>query len=157
MASAHGEGERVLASPLAKKLAQDKGINISEVNGSGENGRIVRRDVETFQPKPAAPVAQPAQAPANKPAPAAAPAFNSGPVAPGVESFDEVPVSQMRKTIARRLSESLFTAPHFYLTMEIDMSKAVEARKSINDYAQSKISFNDLVLKASAAALRPAP
>jgi len=156
MASSHGEGDRVLASPLAKKMAQDKGININDVNGSGENGRIVRRDVETFQPKPAAaPAPQPALgAPAAKPA---APAFNSGTTPLGQESFDEVPVSQMRKTIARRLSESKFTAPEFYLTMEIDMSKAVEARKSINEYTGSKISFNDIVLKASAVALRQHP
>lgn len=132
---------RAKISPLAKKLAQDKGINIKEVAGSGEAGRIVKRDVENFTPS--------AKGSSAKAAGSSAPA--------GVESFDEVNVSQMRKTIARRLSESLFTAPHFYVTMEINMDKAMEARASINEIAPLKVSFNDMVVKASAAALKKHP
>jgi len=132
---------RAKISPLAKKLAQDKGINIKEVAGSGEAGRIVKRDVENFTPS--------AKGSSAKAAGSSAPA--------GVESFDEVNVSQMRKTIARRLSESLFTAPHFYVTMEINMDKAMEARTSINEIAPLKVSFNDMVVKASAAALKKHP
>lgn len=124
--------DRVKASPLAKKLAQDKGINISAVAGSGENGRIVKRDVENYDSKSAA-----------------GPVLSSA----GVESFDEIPVSQMRKTIAARLSESKFSAPHFYLTMEINMDKALAARESLNSYSESKISVNDLIIKACSLAL----
>jgi pyruvate dehydrogenase E2 component (dihydrolipoamide acetyltransferase) len=134
-------GDRIKASPLAKKMAEDKGFDISQVNGSGEGGRIVKRDVENFVPAAAAPV-------------------QSGvPTAPvvGQESFTEEKVSQMRKVIAKRLAESKFGAPHFYLTMEINMDKAIEARKSMNEIAPVKISFNDLVIKASAAALRQHP
>ncbi|WP_210490437.1 pyruvate dehydrogenase complex dihydrolipoamide acetyltransferase [Rufibacter aurantiacus] len=140
---------RVLASPLAKKVAQEKGISLAQVKGSGENGRIVLRDVENFTPS-AAPQAQP-QAAAPAPAPQIAAPVQTG------EAFTEVPVSQMRKVIARRLSESLFTAPHFYLTMEIDMDKAMEARVSMNEVAPVKVSFNDMVIKAAAAALRKHP
>ncbi|MGV3585620.1 MAG: biotin/lipoyl-containing protein, partial [Adhaeribacter sp.] len=113
-------GGRILASPLAKKMAEEKGIDLSQVKGSGDNGRIVVKDVESFVPaaKPAAAPAQTAPTPAAAPAPTGAP-------------YSEVPVSQMRKVIAKRLSESLFTAPHFYLTMEIDMDKAIEARNSL--------------------------
>lgn len=138
------EAERIKASPLAKKIAQEKGIDIQSIQGTGENGRIIKADVESFTPsaKPAASSAKPASAP--------------GP-AMGTESFEDVPLSQMRKTIARRLSESLFTAPHFYLTMEINMDKAMESRKSIIDFTGNKISFNDLVLKAVAASLRLHP
>lgn len=135
----------IKASPLARKLAADKGISLAELAGSGENGRIVKRDVESFTPS------------AKAAAPAPTKAATSAPVALGVESYEEVPVSQMRKTIARRLSESLFTAPHFYLTMEINMDKAIEARKSINEYTGSKVSFNDMVIKAVASALRAHP
>lgn len=138
---------RILASPLAKKVAADKGIDLKYVKGSGDNGRIVKTDVENFQPS-----AQPA---ASKPAAAAA---ASAPAAPaGQVSFEEVPVTQMRKTIARRLSESLFTAPHFYLTMSIDMDACVAARGKMNENAKVKISFNDLVLKATALALKQHP
>jgi pyruvate dehydrogenase E2 component (dihydrolipoamide acetyltransferase) len=133
---------RTKISPLAKKLAQDKGINIQDVNGSGEAGRIVKRDVENFTPSA-------------KGSTAKSGGTSSAPA--GVESFDEVNVSQMRKTIARRLSESLFTAPHFYVTMEINMDKAIEARNSINEIAPLKVSFNDMVVKASAAALKKHP
>lgn len=135
-------GDRVKASPLAKKMAEEKGVDISQVNGSGEGGRIVKRDIENFVP--AAP---------------AAPVQSGGAAAPvvGEESFTEEKVSQMRKVIAKRLAESKFVAPHFYLTMEINMDKAIEARKSMNEIAPVKISFNDMVIKASAAALRQHP
>lgn len=138
---------RIFASPLAKKMAADKGIDLSRVKGSGDNGRIVRQDIETFTPAAASTAAaghQPTM-------PVAAP------VVAGKESFEEVPVSQMRKVIARRLSESLFTAPHFYLTMSIDMDAAVAARTRLNENAAVKISFNDMVVKATALALRQHP
>ncbi len=139
-------GERVKASPLAKKIAEEKGFDISQVPGSGENGRIVKRDVENYVPA-ASPVA------------ASAPVSSSSAPAPmiGQESFREEKVSQMRKTIAKRLAESKFGAPHFYLTMEINMDKAIEARKSMNEFSPVKISFNDMVIKAAAAALRQHP
>lgn len=145
--------DRVKASPLARKMAEEKGVNLHDVKGSGEGGRVVRKDVESYTPsaKPAAASAAPA------PAAASAPSFVSAPAQPGTESYEEVPVSQMRKTIARRLSESMYTAPHFYLTMEIDMTKAVAARASINEYTGTKISFNDMVIRAVAAALRQHP
>lgn len=137
-------GERLKASPLAKKMAEEKGFDIRLVNGSGEGGRIVKRDVETFVPTAA-------------PAPAAASAAPSPAPAIGQESFREEKVSQMRKVIAKRLAESKFGAPHFYLTIEINMDKAIEARKSMNEIAPVKISFNDMVIKATAAALRQHP
>ncbi len=133
--------DRLKASPLAKKLAEEKGIDLNQVQGSGENGRIVRRDIETFVPSATAPAA-------------ASPAIS---YVSGTESFEEVPVSQMRKTIAARLSESKFSAPHFYLTMEINMDKAVAAREQMNAVSEVKISMNDLVIKAAAAALRKNP
>jgi pyruvate dehydrogenase E2 component (dihydrolipoamide acetyltransferase) len=136
-ALAGGDG-RLKASPLAKAMAAEKGIDLRALQGSGEGGRIVKRDIES------APVGAPAVA-------AKAPV-----AAPGV-AFEEVPVSQMRKTIARRLSESLFTAPHFYLTMSINMDKAAAFRKQLNEESDVKISFNDLVLKACALALRKHP
>ncbi len=146
-ASAPANQGRLLASPLAKKVAQEKGISLADVKGSGENGRIVLRDVENFTPGAAAPKAAQLQA--------AAPQV-SAPAQSG-EAYTEVPVSQMRKVIARRLSESLFTAPHFFLTMEIDMDKAMEARVAMNEVAPVKVSFNDMVIKAAAAALRKHP
>jgi pyruvate dehydrogenase E2 component (dihydrolipoamide acetyltransferase) len=134
-ATSNGNGDhRMKASPLAKKLATEKGINIQSVRGSGDFGRIVKRDVENY-----------------KGGGGLAPAFV------GVESFHEEAVSQMRKTIARRLAESKFSAPHFYLTMEIDMEEAIRARESINTVTPVKISFNDLVIKAVAASLRKNP
>ena len=144
---------RIFASPLAKKVAAEKGIDLKYVQGSGDNGRIVKEDIDNFKPT-AAPTAVAAAPTAEIPAAAA-----KAPVATsyGVESFEEVPVSQMRKVIARRLSESLFTAPHFYLTMSIDMDAAIAARTKINENAKSKISFNDLVLKATAVALKQHP
>lgn len=131
---------RVKASPLARKLAEDKGIDISTIQGSGEGGRIVKRDIDNYQ----APAAQKTSAPTVAAAPAGA-------------SYDQVPVSQMRKTIARRLSDSKNTAPHFYLTLDIDMDEAIEARKKINAVANTKISFNDFVIKAAAVALKQHP
>ncbi len=137
---------RVKASPLARKMAKDMGYDISSIPGSGELGRITRRDIESYKPSAASSSAS---------SKAAAPVVL--PAVVGKESFEEIPVSQMRKTIAKRLAESKFTAPHFYLTMEINMDRAVEARKSINEVAPVKISFNDMVIKAVAAALRQNP
>lgn len=137
---------RIKASPLAKALAKDKGVDLSQVVGTGEGGRIVKKDIDVAQAAPAAP--QPATQPA-KPTPA--------PVVAPVGEYEDVPVSQMRKTIARRLSESLFTAPHFYLTMEITMDKAMELRGKINEVSPVKISFNDMVIKAAALALKQHP
>ena len=137
--------DRLKASPLAKKLAQDKGINIHQVNGSGENGRIVKKDIENFNPTAA------------KPAPTSTAVTNTAVVVSGTEGFHEVNVSQMRKTIAARLGESKFSAPHFYLTLEINMDKASVAREQMNTISDVKISMNDLVIKAAAAALRKNP
>ncbi len=136
---------RILASPLAKKIASEKGIDLKYVKGTGDNGRITKTDVNGYTP-----------AVANTAA-VSTPQVSAVTTVSGVESFDEVPVSQMRKTIARRLSESLFTAPHFYLTMSIDMDAAVAARARINEVAPVKISFNDMVLKATALALKQHP
>lgn len=135
---------RVKASPLAKKLAKDKGYDIAQITGTGENGRITKSDVENYKPGAAPTKGEQA-------------ASIALPKVVGQESFEEVAVSQMRKTIAKRLAESKFTAPHFYLTMEINMDKAIDARKSINEVSPVKISFNDMVIKAVAAALRQHP
>jgi pyruvate dehydrogenase E2 component (dihydrolipoamide acetyltransferase) len=142
---------RVFASPLAKKIAQDKGINLSEVKGSGENGRIVKSDVENFSPSA---VATPTQAVAEATSAVAA----VKPFVPAGEVFqEEIKNSQMRKTIARRLSESKFTAPHYYLTIELDMDNAIASRNMINGLPDTKVSFNDMVIKASAMALKKHP
>jgi len=140
-----GEQGRVKASPLARAMAQESGVDLSLIQGSGgDGGRIVKRDVETFlQQKPAT------GAPS-----AVAPTPSSQDLSAG---YREVPVSMMRKTIARRLGESKFSAPHFYLTVEVDMDQAMEARKRINEIAPTKISFNDLVIKAVTVALRQHP
>jgi pyruvate dehydrogenase E2 component (dihydrolipoamide acetyltransferase) len=135
---------RVKASPLAKKLASEKGIDINRVPGSGDGGRITKRDVDNFVPSSGG-----AQSAGKQ---QAAPAASQGQV-----SFEEVPVSQMRKVIAKRLAESKFTAPHFYLTMAINMDKAVESRAKLNEVSPVKISFNDMVLKACALALKQHP
>ncbi|HKJ07119.1 MAG TPA: pyruvate dehydrogenase complex dihydrolipoamide acetyltransferase, partial [Flavobacteriaceae bacterium] len=131
---------KVIASPLARKIAEEKGINLAQVKGTGENGRIVKRDVENFTPS-----AMP----------------SSGATAPTMataeESFEDTNNSQMRKTIARRLAESKFTAPHYYLMIEIDMDNAIASRKAINEIPDTKISFNDIVVKASAMALKKHP
>ena len=141
---------RIKASPLAKRLASEKGIDIALVQGSGEGGRIIKRDVEGYVPS-TAPVAPSAEGASTSAAPIQLPQVV------GEESFEEVKLSQMRKVIARRLGESKFGAPHFYLTMEINMDKAIEARKSMNEVSPVKISFNDLVIKAAAVALRKHP
>ncbi len=150
---------RIKASPLARKIAKERGISLTLIKGSAEGGRIIKKDVEEYVPaaKAAAAPAVPAetttaapQAPA-KPAPAPLPPYT------GEEKFTEKPVSQMRKAISRRLSESLFTAPHFYVTMSIDMDQAIAARTRINEVAPVKISFNDFVLKACAVALKQHP
>ena len=146
-AESSNEGDRVKASPLARKLAEDKGIDLNSVKGSGDGGRIIKRDIDNYQPS------QAAAAPAQK----AASTFVTQPVAVGEEGYTDVPVSQMRGAIARRLGESKFTAPHFYLTMSIVMDNAAEARKAINNVSPVKVSFNDLVIKACAMALRQHP
>jgi pyruvate dehydrogenase E2 component (dihydrolipoamide acetyltransferase) len=140
MQHASNSNGRVFASPLAKKLAEEKGVDIAAVPGTGEGGRVVKRDVDHYVPYAGASVSSAS--------------FNSVPA--GTESFVDEPVSQMRKTIARRLAESKFTAPHFYLTLEIDMDAAIEARKSINATGV-KISYNDMVIKAVAMALKKHP
>jgi len=136
---AMSNGERVFASPLAKKMAEDKGIDLHAVSGTGEGGRIIKRDVDHYIPYEGI---QPTQIP---------------PMHSGTESFFDEPVSQMRKTIARRLAESKFTAPHFYLTLDIDMDHAIAARKALNSQDGVKISFNDMVVKAVAIALKQHP
>ncbi|SER93380.1 2-oxo acid dehydrogenase subunit E2 [Pedobacter rhizosphaerae] len=143
---------RVKASPLAKKIAKDKGIDLSQVAGSAEGGRIIKKDIENF--KPAAQAAAPGTEAASAPAQKAAPVI---PTYVGEEKFTEKPVSQMRKVIAKRLAESLFTAPHFYLTISIDMDNAMTARTAINAVAPVKVSFNDIVIKAVAVALKQHP
>jgi pyruvate dehydrogenase E2 component (dihydrolipoamide acetyltransferase) len=143
---ADSDHDRLKVSPLARKMAEDKGIDVKQVKGSGENGRIVKKDIESFQPS-----AQTKEVAKEQKAAISLPSIV------GEERFTEVAVSQMRKTIARRLAESKFTAPHFYLTMEINMDKAIEARVSMNEISPVKISFNDLVVKASAIALRKHP
>jgi pyruvate dehydrogenase E2 component (dihydrolipoamide acetyltransferase) len=148
VAQAEHSNGRIKASPLAKKLAKDKGVDISKVSGSGDHGRVTKRDVENYKPSAEASAAKDGKK-------AGAPVVL--PKVVGQESFEEVAISQMRKTIAKRLSESMYTAPHFYLTMEINMDKAIEARKSINEISPVKISFNDMVIKAVAAALRQHP
>ncbi|AZQ43629.1 pyruvate dehydrogenase complex dihydrolipoamide acetyltransferase [Nonlabens ponticola] len=137
---AGSDGERIFASPLAKKMAKDKGINLSNVKGSGENGRITKKDIVNFKPG-SAPAAGQAQA------------FE----AVGTETWEEVPNSQMRKTIAKRLGESKFKAPHYYLGLDLDMDNAIASRKAINELPDTKISFNDMVIKAAAMALRKHP
>ena len=132
--------DRVLASPLAKKLAAERGISIDAVAGTGENGRIVKRDIDHYVP----------YTPANN-----APSFSAAPA--GTVSYTDEPISQMRKTIARRLAESKFTAPHFYLTLDIDMDAAIATRKGLNSLDGVKVSFNDMVIKAVAMALRKHP
>ncbi len=133
--STSNEG-RIFASPLAKKLAEEKGINLRQVRGSGENGRIVKSDIENYQP---------------------AAGGGQAYIPVGTESFEEVKNSQMRKTIAKRLAESKFTAPEYYLTVELDMDHAIASREAINADPDVKISFNDMVIKACAMALRKHP
>ena len=144
------DGGRIFASPLAKKMAEDKGIDLSQVKGSGENGRIVKKDIESFTPSQKA--EQP-KAQAAKEETAAVRPYTPA----GEESFEDIKNSQMRKTIAKRLGESKFTAPHYYLTIEVNMETAMASRKQINELPDVKVSFNDMVIKASAMALRKHP
>ncbi|HEY5369003.1 MAG TPA: pyruvate dehydrogenase complex dihydrolipoamide acetyltransferase [Hanamia sp.] len=142
------EGGRIKASPLAKRLAEEKGIDIARVPGTGDGGRIVKKDVDSYIPAAA-------------PKPEVKKVAEAKPVQPfaqiGQESYEDIPNSQMRKTIARRLGESKFQAPHFYLTMEINMDNSITSRKGLNEISPVKISFNDLVIKACAMALRQHP
>ena len=149
--SGSGSSERLKASPLAKRIAKDKGIDLSQVAGSADGGRIIKKDIENFKPAAASVKAESSSAPASE---------KAAPVIPqyvGEEKFTEKPVSQMRKVIAKRLGESLFTAPHFYLTISIDMDNAMTARTAINGVAPVKVSFNDIVIKAVAVALKQHP
>ena len=135
--------ERIKASPLAKKLANEKGIDISNISGSGDGGRIIRKDIENYKN-----VSTSSNEPVKE---ITLPKIHSE------ESFEELPVTQMRKTISKRLAESKFSAPHFYLTMEVDMENCIEGRKKINESSDIKISFNDIILKACSVALRKHP
>ena len=136
---AAADNGRVKASPLAKKLAEEKGIDIAAVSGSGDGGRIVKRDIDNYQP-------------------AAAATVSVAPFVPGgQEGFTDTPLTSMRKTIARRLGESMYTAPHFYLTMTINMDNAMSSRAAINEVSPIKVSFQDMLIKACALALRQHP
>ena len=146
---ASSSNERIAISPLAKKIAEEKGIDVHALKGTGENGRIVKKDVEGFSP---------AATSSNQLKPAQAEAKQAPQVMSFVQGEDsETPNSQVRNIIAKRLSESKFTAPHYYLIVEINMDKAIEARKEINSLPDTKISFNDMVIKATAMALRKHP
>lgn len=137
--SYEGNGDaRIKASPLAKKIAAEKGIDLNMIAGSGDSGRVVKRDIESWHPSKM-------------------PVMPQFAAVSGQESYTEETVSQMRKTIARRLAESKFSAPHFYLTMEIHMDEAVKAREAINAVAPVKVSFNDMVIRAVAGALKRHP
>ncbi|MBQ4821541.1 pyruvate dehydrogenase complex dihydrolipoamide acetyltransferase [Aquimarina sp. MMG016] len=143
-------GGRIFASPLAKKIAADKGIDLSQVKGTGENGRIVKKDVESFTPSATVSASAPTKETTSTPA---VQTFTPA----GEESFEEVKNSQMRKAIAKGLSASKFNAPHYYLTIEVDMDNAMASRKNINELPDTKVSFNDMVVKACAMALRKHP
>lgn len=134
----HNAYGRIKVSPLAQRLAKEKSINLNDVKGTGDGGRIIKRDIENYVPTQVSSVSQVT-------------------TSVGVEDYEEHNVSQMRKTIAKRLSESKFSAPHFYLTIDIDMDNAMAARKAINAMPDTKISFNDLVIKAAAVALKKHP
>ncbi|AZJ32158.1 pyruvate dehydrogenase E2 component (dihydrolipoamide acetyltransferase) [Tenacibaculum mesophilum] len=148
--ASNNKGGRIFASPLAKKIAKDKGINLADIKGSGENGRIIKKDVENYSPtaKVEAPVAT-----STATTPSAVTNFTTA----AGESIEEVKNSQMRKAIAKALANSKFSAPHFYLNIEVDMDNAIESRKIINQMPETKVSFNDMVVKASAMALRRHP
>lgn len=138
VAPTQASGGRIVASPLAKKLAAEKNINLGHIQGTGEGGRIIKRDIENYTPGTGS--------------------GNQGPFVPsGQESFEEIPNSQMRKIIARRLGESKFTAPHYYLNVEFDMDNAISFREQYNSIPDTKISFNDIVVKATALALKEHP
>ncbi|WP_029035430.1 pyruvate dehydrogenase complex dihydrolipoamide acetyltransferase [Salinimicrobium terrae] len=148
------DGKRIFASPLAKKMADDLGIDLSDVKGSGENNRIVKKDIESYKPSEKTAEAKPAAAKQEQQEQTSAVQTYTP---AGEESFEEIKNSQMRKTIAKRLAESKYNAPHYYLTVEVDMSNAMANRKQINEIPDVKVSFNDLVIKASAMALRKHP
>jgi pyruvate dehydrogenase E2 component (dihydrolipoamide acetyltransferase) len=149
---AAADGQRILASPLAKKIASDKGIQLSQVKGTGENGRIVKSDIENFTPSASNAVTT--SAPTQETAKAAAPKV----FVPAGEVFtEEIKNSQMRKIIAKRLAESLFTAPHYNLSIEVTMDEAMKSRAVINSVPDTKVSFNDMVIKACASALKKHP
>ena len=148
------DGGRIFASPLAKQIAKDKGINLSQIKGSGENGRITKSDVENFTPTASVPQVSTASTTSTSEAPQA----TVKPFVPVGEKFsEEIKNSQMRKTIARRLAESKFTAPHYYLTIEVSMDEAMKSRAVINTVPDTKVSFNDMVVKACAMALKKHP
>ncbi len=147
------DGQRIFVSPLAKKMAEEKGINLQTLQGSGEHGRIVKRDIENYQPS-----AAPAPVQAGEKTPVAELKDATPVMLPvGEEGSEEVKNSQMRKVIARRLSESKFSAPHYYLTIEVAMENAAQSRAHINELPDTKVSFNDLVVKACAMALKKHP
>ena len=141
---------RVFASPLAKRIAQEKGIDLTQLNGSGENGRIIRRDLEGAKPSSVQAASVVSASPVTESAAGQAPSIA---VAVGQEHAESIKNSQMRKVIAKRLSESKFSAPHYYLTIEVEMDEAKSARASMNELPETKVSFNDMVLKACAMAL----
>jgi len=149
--SGDSSNERLKASPLAKKLAADKGIDLNKVNGTGDNGRITKKDIDSYVPTASSTTQTTSSTPQT--AKATAPTF----IANGQEGYTDTPLTQMRKVIARRLGESKFTAPHFYLTMEINMDNAIVARASMNEVSPVKISFNDMIIKSVAMALRLHP
>jgi len=136
---------RIIASPLAKKIAQEKGVDLRQLKGSGDGGRIIKSDIDRFQPGSAAP--------ATATAPAALPVFTGQ----TTEGYTDIPNSQMRGVIAKRLAESKFTAPHFYLKMEVNMDNAISARTQLNEFSPVKVSFNDMIVKAVSLALREHP
>ena len=150
---AASDGKRIFVSPLAKKIADEKGIDLSNVTGSGDHGRIVKKDIESYQPTQKVAASAPAQTAA--PAEKAQSMTFAAPV--GEESSEEVKNSQMRKVIAKRLGESKFSAPHYYLTIEVDMDNAKASREQINSLPDTKVSFNDMVVKACAMALKKHP
>lgn len=147
------DDSRVKASPLARKIAKDKGINLGDIKGTGDGGRIIKKDVESYTPAAKTEAAPAAAQTAASETPAAT---ISIPQFVGEERYTEKPVTQMRKTISRRLSET-FVIPHFYLTIKIDMDNAIRARAKINEVAPVKVSFNDIVIKAAAVALKQHP
>ena len=149
------DGERIFASPLAKKIAEDKGYDLAEIDGTGENGRVVKKDVENYTPKATSNKEQQAKTESKPQTEESKPMETYVPA--GEESFEEVKNSQMRKTIAKRLLESKNSAPHYYLNIEVNMDDAMASRKQINALPDTKVSFNDLVIKASAMALRKHP
>lgn len=155
--------QRVKASPLARSMARDAGIDLSKVRGSGDQGRVVKKDIEAMLEPQSGVATSPREEGSVAPAvDKEAERLEKTTIPPFIfngdeDSFEDIPVSQMRRTIAKRLGESKFSAPHFYLTMEINMDKAVEARKQMNEIAPTRISFNDLVIKAVAVALRQHP